>query len=56
MDISAAFLKGMTYEKIAKLTAESMKKVSLELGGKNAAVVFDDANIDKAAASVARYY
>merc|ERR1719516_163783 len=41
-------------KKIAKLTAESMKKVSLELGGKNAAVVFDDANIDKAAAAIAR--
>ena len=41
-------------QKIAQLTASSMKKVSLELGGKNAAVVFNDANIDESVAGVTR--
>jgi len=41
-------------QKIAALTAPAMKKVSLELGGKNAAVVFDDADIDAAVAGVTR--
>ena len=41
-------------QKIAQLTATSMKKVSLELGGKNAAVIFNDANVDAAVTGVAR--
>ena len=41
-------------QKIAQLTATSMKKVSLELGGKNAAVIFNDANIDESVAGVTR--
>ena len=41
-------------QKIAQLTATSMKKVSLELGGKNAAVIFNDADVDAAVAGVAR--
>eukprot|EP00095_Tigriopus_kingsejongensis_P012399 snap_masked-scaffold364_size194629-processed-gene-0.15 protein:Tk12399 transcript:snap_masked-scaffold364_size194629-processed-gene-0.15-mRNA-1 annotation:"hypothetical protein DAPPUDRAFT_128869" len=34
--------------KIAAIAAPMMKKVSLELGGKNAAILFQDANLDKA--------
>ena len=41
-------------KKIAQLTAASLKKVSLELGGKNAAVVFDDADLDEAVNGVTR--
>ena len=41
-------------QKIAQMTATSMKKVSLELGGKNAAVVFHDANVDAAVAGITR--
>merc|ERR1719315_157344 len=41
-------------QKIAALTAPAMKKVSLELGGKNAAVVFDDADVEAAVAGVTR--
>jgi len=33
---------------IASVAAPAMKKLSLELGGKNAAVIFNDANIDEA--------
>ncbi len=33
--------------RIAALAAPSMKKLSLELGGKNAAVVFGDVDLDK---------
>ena len=33
---------------IAKVAAPMMKKLSLELGGKNAALVFADANLDQA--------
>jgi acyl-CoA reductase-like NAD-dependent aldehyde dehydrogenase len=32
---------------IARVAAPMMKKLSLELGGKNAAVVFADANLDQ---------
>jgi len=35
-------------KRIAALTSPSMKKVSLELGGKNAAIVFSDANLEDA--------
>lgn len=41
-------------QKIAQLTATSMKKVSLELGGKNASVIFNDANLDESVAGVTR--
>ena len=41
-------------KRIAQLTAPSLKKVSLELGGKNAAVVFDDANLEDAVNGVTR--
>ena len=41
-------------QKIAQLTAGSMKKLSLELGGKNAAVIFNDAKLDEAVAGVTR--
>lgn len=41
-------------KRIAALTAPSMKKVSLELGGKNAAVVFDDADLEAAVVGVTR--
>ena len=41
-------------QRIAQLTAASLKKVSLELGGKNAAVVFNDANIEDAVKGVIR--
>ena len=41
-------------KRIAQLTAVSMKKVSLELGGKNAAVVFADADMEAAVAGVTR--
>ena len=41
-------------KKIAQLTAASMKKVSLELGGKNAAVVFNDADLEEAVNGVVR--
>jgi aminomuconate-semialdehyde/2-hydroxymuconate-6-semialdehyde dehydrogenase len=39
---------------IAKLAAESLKKVSLELGGKNPAVVFEDADFDKTVKELVR--
>ena len=42
-------------QKIAQLTATSMKKVSLELGGKNAAVIFSDADLPSAVAGVTRW-
>ena len=32
---------------IRRVTADQIKKVSLELGGKNPAIVFGDADIDK---------
>jgi acyl-CoA reductase-like NAD-dependent aldehyde dehydrogenase len=32
---------------IARVAAPMMKKLSLELGGKNAAVVFADANLEE---------
>ncbi len=34
-------------ERIAALAAPSMKKLSLELGGKNAAIVFGDVDVQK---------
>lgn len=39
---------------IAKLAAPMMKRISLELGGKNAALVFSDANLDKAVTNLVR--
>jgi betaine-aldehyde dehydrogenase len=40
-----------TGTKILKMAADGVKRVSLELGGKSASVVFADADLDKAAAS-----
>jgi aminomuconate-semialdehyde/2-hydroxymuconate-6-semialdehyde dehydrogenase len=40
--------------RVGQAAAESFKKVSLELGGKNATVVFADADLEKAAAGAAR--
>merc|ERR1712178_399441 len=39
---------------ISKNASEQLKKVSLELGGKNAAIIFDDADLEKAAEITAR--
>ena len=39
---------------IMKVAADDVKAVSFELGGKNAAVVFDDADFDAAVKGVAR--
>ncbi len=35
-------------KRVMKTAAETVKKVTLELGGKSPLIVFDDANIDKA--------
>lgn len=43
-----------TGKHIMKQVADSVKPISFELGGKNAAVVFADADLKKAAAGVAR--
>lgn len=39
---------------IMKSSAASLKELSFELGGKNAAIVFDDADFDKAVSGVAK--
>jgi aminomuconate-semialdehyde/2-hydroxymuconate-6-semialdehyde dehydrogenase len=39
---------------IMKVAAERVKRVSFELGGKNAAIVFDDCDFEKAVAGTAR--
>jgi len=44
----------MVGQKIAGMAAPQMKKLSLELGGKNAAIVFDSCDLDSAVAGVAR--
>ncbi len=43
-----------TGQQIMRSVAETVKPISFELGGKNSAVVFSDADIDKAIAGVAR--
>ncbi len=43
-----------TGKHIAATAAPMFKKLSLELGGKNASIVFDDANYEKALSTVAR--
>ncbi|MBI3555047.1 MAG: aldehyde dehydrogenase [Deltaproteobacteria bacterium] len=43
-----------TGESIARLAAPAFKKLSLEMGGKNATVVFEDCNLDEAVAGAAR--
>ncbi len=55
-DIKAISFTGgtATGRKIASLAAPNFKKLSLELGGKNATIVFADADIDQAAATAAR--
>ena len=39
---------------IKKVAAPMMKRLSLELGGKNPALVFDDANLEQAVATLIR--
>lgn len=55
-DIDAVSFTGesSTGAAIMKAVADGVKEVSFELGGKNAAVVFDDADFDKAVKGVAR--
>ena len=43
-----------TGQQIMKTAAATVKPISFELGGKNAAIVFDDADLEKAIAGVAR--
>ena len=43
-----------TGQQIMKTAAATVKPISFELGGKNSAIVFEDANLDKAIAGVAR--
>jgi len=43
-----------TGKRIIELASQDFKKVSLELGGKNPTIVFADANLQEAAAGVAR--
>jgi len=45
-----------TGTKIMQMAAEGIKRVSLELGGKSPSVVFADADLEKAAASVMSVY
>ena len=39
---------------ISKNASDQLKKVSLELGGKNAAIIFNDADLEKAAVTTVR--
>jgi len=52
-DVAKVAFTGSTEvgKRIGALAAESIKRVTLELGGKSANIVFADADIDKAAAS-----
>tara|TARA_B100001079_G_scaffold254768_1_gene249809 strand:- start:36 stop:1469 length:1434 start_codon:yes stop_codon:yes gene_type:complete len=43
-----------TGKKVAQIAAPMFKKVSLELGGKNASIILDDADLDEVIPSVAR--
>jgi aminomuconate-semialdehyde/2-hydroxymuconate-6-semialdehyde dehydrogenase len=55
-DIDAITFTGAsaTGQRIMASAAPTVKPISFELGGKNSAVVFDDVDIDKAVAGVAR--
>jgi acyl-CoA reductase-like NAD-dependent aldehyde dehydrogenase len=44
----------VTGQKIAQMAAPSLKKLSLELGGKNANLIFDDADLDLAVTTTLR--
>tara|TARA_Y100000991_G_scaffold111192_1_gene83793 strand:- start:2280 stop:3227 length:948 start_codon:yes stop_codon:yes gene_type:complete len=44
----------ITGKKVAETAAPMFKKLSLELGGKNATIVLDDVNIDRAIPEIAR--
>ena len=44
----------MTGRKVAETAAPMFKKLSLELGGKNATIVLDDINLDEAIPGIAR--
>ena len=48
-DVNLISFTGSTVigKKIAELAAKTNKKVSLEMGGKNAGIVFDDINMDQ---------
>ena len=55
-DIAAVSFTGgtATGAHIASVTAPKFKKLSLELGGKNAAVIFDDCDFDEALGTTVR--
>lgn len=55
-DVKVVSFTGSTLvgKHIAKVAAPMMKRISLELGGKNAALVFPDANLEKTVASLVR--
>lgn len=55
-DIKAVSFTGSTAtgETIAKLTAPLFKKVSLEMGGKNATLIFEDAAMERTVSEAAR--
>jgi aminomuconate-semialdehyde/2-hydroxymuconate-6-semialdehyde dehydrogenase len=55
-DIKAVSFTGSTATggTIAKLTAPLFKKVSLEMGGKNATLIFEDANLERTVSEAAR--
>ena len=55
-DVKAISFTGgtATGRKIAEMATRSFKKVSLEMGGKNPAIVFNDADFDKALEGVAK--
>jgi acyl-CoA reductase-like NAD-dependent aldehyde dehydrogenase len=52
-DVAKVAFTGSTSvgQRVGKLAAESIKRVTLELGGKSANIVFADADLDRAAAS-----
>jgi len=55
-DVDAVSFTGgtATGKRVAAAAAPDFKKLSLELGGKNATIVFDDADLETAAAGAAR--
>ena len=44
----------ITGKKVAETAAPHVQKIKLELGGKNATIVLDDVNIDRAIPEIAR--
>jgi len=55
-DVAILSFTGSTVvgQRIASIAAPAMKKLSLELGGKNAAIVFDDVDLDKVVPALIR--